>query len=345
LFEFRAFSGATSIERRYLRWSAARGLVQVGVILAAIVIIGESIHWATERGLPLQAVVDRWSYKLVKQLPLPHLIEIRSGSFEMGSSGSQANEWPPHHVTFAQPFELGATEVTFREWDACVVDSACKGELLADSGWGRDMQPVINVSWEDAKAYAEWLGRKTGRICRLPSEAEWEYACRAGTKTEYALPSPDGSDDITGKGLANCEECGSKWDDTRTAPVASFDPNAWGLHDMHGNVWEWVEDCWHYGYEDAPGEGQSWLEQNGGICDYRVLRGGSWSYAQVGARCAFRVGALASGRGADIGFRVVCSPPIMEPEPTSKTAAPAAVELEPSGPKLEPSAPTSERAE
>ena len=98
---------------------------------------------------------------------------------------------------------------------------------------------MINVDWSDARAYAHWLGAMTGATCRLPNEAEWEYACRAGTTTAYALPAPDGSDDIAGKGLANCDGCGSEWDDNQTAPVGSFEANAWGLHDMHGNVGEW----------------------------------------------------------------------------------------------------------
>jgi hypothetical protein len=114
----------------------------------------------------------------------------------------------------------------------------------------------------------------TGSGCRLPSEAEWEYAARAGTTTEYALPAPDGSDDIADKGLANCLGCGSEWDGDKTAPVSSFDSNAWGLYDMHGNVWEWVEDCWHRSYEGAPKDGQAWLEEDGGDCGSRVLRGG-----------------------------------------------------------------------
>jgi formylglycine-generating enzyme required for sulfatase activity len=114
----------------------------------------------------------------------------------------------------------------------------------------------------------------TGSGCRLPSEAEWEYAARAGTTTEYALPAPDGSDDIAGKGLANCYGCGSEWDGDKTAPVSNFDSNAWGLYDMYGNVWEWVEDCWHRSYEGARNDGQAWLEEDGGDCGSRVLRGG-----------------------------------------------------------------------
>ena len=172
---------------------------------------------------------------------------------------------PLHPVTIAQPFYLGATEVTFAQYDAyCEATGRAKP---SDAGWPeRDKRPVINVDWNDARAYARWLDAMTGSGCRLPSEAEWEYAARAGTTTEYALPAPDGSDDIEGKGLANCSDCGSKWDGKQTAPVGSFEPNAWGLHDMHGNVWEWVEDCWHEDYDGAPDDGRPWLSENGGDC-------------------------------------------------------------------------------
>jgi formylglycine-generating enzyme required for sulfatase activity len=220
-------------------------------------------------------------------------------------------EQPVHPVTFAQPFYLGRTEVTFREWDACVADGACDGYRPADQGWGRDERPVINVSWEGAKAYVAWLSRKKGKDCRLPSEAEWEYAARAGTTTEYALPSPDGSDDIRGKGLANCTDCGSRWGGKQTAPVRQFPANAWGLYDMHGNVYEWVQDCLHGNYANAPEDGRA---QNGDNCSYRVLRGGSWYFNQDYARSANRHGDTPNNRFNNVGFRVVCSSPSSGPD-------------------------------
>ena len=124
------------------------------------------------------------------------------------------------------------------------------------------------------------------------------------------FPPPDGSDDIAGKGLANCEGCGSEWDDKQTAPVASFPANAWGLYDMHGNVWEWVEDCWHRNYEDAPADGRAWLEEDGGECSSRVLRGGSWRYNPADVRCAARDDSDRGSRFIGVGFRVACSSPI-----------------------------------
>ncbi|MGZ8996024.1 MAG: formylglycine-generating enzyme family protein, partial [Rhodospirillales bacterium] len=140
-----------------------------------------------------------------------------------------------HQVTFAQPFLLASTEVTFAQYDA--FSYATGRQLAADNSWGRENRPVINVDWNNAQDYASWLGSVIGRACRLPSEAEWEYAARAGTTNAYALPAPNGSDSIVGEGLANCVRCGSAWDGTRTAPVGRFSPNAWGLYDMHGNVW------------------------------------------------------------------------------------------------------------
>ena len=214
-----------------------------------------------------------------------------------------------HPVTFAQPFYLGRTEVTFREWDACVADGGCNGYRPADQGWGRETRPVINVSWQDAQAYVAWLSRRTGRTCRLPSEAEWEYAARAGTTTEYALPAPDGSDDIGGKGLANCVTAAVNGTASRPRRSGSFPANAWGLHDMHGNVFEWVEDCWHDELRRRARGRTAWLEEDGGDCGTRVLRGGSWDSDQDFARSADRVRDDPNDRDNDIGFRVVCSSP------------------------------------
>jgi formylglycine-generating enzyme required for sulfatase activity len=222
----------------------------------------------------------------------------------MGSDKDESSQ-PVHRVTFAQRFSLAATEITFREWDACVADGGCDYRP-PDQGWGRDTRPVINVSWQDAQVYAGWLSRRMGKVCRLPSEAEWEYAARAGTKTEYALPAPNGSDDIKGKNLANCTDCGSEWGGKRTAPVGRFPANAWGIRDMHGNVWEWVEDCWHQSYDGAPDDGRAWREEGGGNCSMRMLRGGSWDFDQDLAGSANRGRNLAFYRNGSNGFRMVC---------------------------------------
>ena len=303
---FRGLAAPGSIEQRYLRWSATRAAV-TGVTITAIgAVLGEEVRWDAASGLPPAVLLERWTYVLGTTPPLPELVTIRAGSFEMGENGQT------HPVTFSQTYDLGATEVTFREWNACVADGGCRRYRPPDEGWGRGDQPVINVSRSDAQAYVTWLSRKLSKSCRLPSEAEWEYACRAGTKTEFALPGPDGSDDIAGKGLANCFGCGSEWDGKQTAPVASFSANAWGLHDMHGNVWEWVEDCWHDGYHGAPADGAAWLDKDGGDCGTRVLRGGSWDLNLDGARCAYRYRNDPNVRLIDLGFRVVCLSPIAD---------------------------------
>jgi formylglycine-generating enzyme required for sulfatase activity len=238
----------------------------------------------------------------------PEMVEvpIDPEGFLMGSPEDDEDrfddEGPQHEVTIAEPFAMGVYEVTFDDWDVCYFDGGCNEYHPSDESWGRGGRPVINVSWDDAQAYVEWLSDLTDEAYRLPSEAEWEYAARAGTTTVYALPAPDGSDDISGKGLANCDGCGSEWDDRQTAPVGSFEANAFGLHDMHGNVWEWRADVWHDSYAGAPTDGSAWFE--GGDQDRRVLRGGSWFSGPRGLRSAYRSGFEPGLRDVDGGFRV-----------------------------------------
>lgn len=155
--------------------------------------------------------------------------------------------------------------------------------------------PAINVSWVDAKQYVGWLAQLTGKEYRLLTEAEWEYAARAGASTRYSW-----GDDL-GMGSANCDGCGSQWDLQQTAPVGSFRPNRLGLYDMHGNVWEWVEDCLHADYEGAPTDGSPWAEGN---CNERVIRGGSWIGYPVGLRSALRFWYSSDDHGVDLGLRV-----------------------------------------
>jgi formylglycine-generating enzyme required for sulfatase activity len=164
-----------------------------------------------------------------------------------------------------------------------------------EQGWGRGRQPAINVSWPDAQRYVEWLSRLTGRSYRLLTEAEWEYAARAGTATAYYW-----GDEI-GKGNANCDGCGSEWDSKQTAPVGSFAANSFGLYDMAGNVWQWVQDCYHDGYDGAPGDGSAWTE---GDCRRRVVRGGSWIDLPRNLRSAIRNWDTSGYRDVDLGFRV-----------------------------------------
>ena len=216
----------------------------------------------------LTVVVSFWMvYSVYSQpsFPMPEMVVIPSGSFKMGCvSGIDCNdnEKPVHEVKI-DSFAMSKYEVTFEEYDAFA--DATGRERAFDLGWGRGRRPV-GVSWYDAIAYTEWLSDQTREHYRLPTEAEWEYAARAGTTTKYSW-----GNDI-GRNRANCDGCASLWGGSRTARVGSFKANGWGLYDMHGNKYEWVQDCWNESYEDAPTDGTAWLT---GHCDYRVLRGGS----------------------------------------------------------------------
>ena len=200
----------------------------------------------------------------------PEMVVIPAGSFLMGSPSGEAgrfdDEGPAHRVTISEPFAVGVYEVTFDEWDACVADGGCGGRRPGDEGWGRGRRPVVNVSWRDAQSYVSWLSETTGEPYRLLSESEWEYAARAGTETAYSWGNG------IGRNRANCDGCGSQWDDDRTAPVGSFPANGFGLHDMQGNAHEFAEDCANGGYGGAPTDGSAWLD---GDCSRRVVRGGS----------------------------------------------------------------------
>ncbi|MGC2079467.1 MAG: formylglycine-generating enzyme family protein [Xanthobacteraceae bacterium] len=230
----------------------------------------------------------------------PEMMVVPAGSFTMGSPtsepGHSADEGPQHTVTIARPFAVGRFEVTFDEWDACAADGGCNGYKPSDEGWGRGRRPVINVSWDDAKAYVAWLSKKTGKSYRLLSGAEYEYATRAGTQTAY----PWG--DAIGTNNANCHACGSQWDAKQTAPVGSFAANGFGLYDMVGNVREWTEDCYHDSYSGAPTDGSAWIE--GGNCYDRVVRGGSFLLAPAFLRSASRYWFTTDYRLRYLGFRV-----------------------------------------
>ena len=204
----------------------------------------------------------------------PFMVVVPGGSFTMGSLRYQ-NEGPVHKVTIAK-LAVSKFEVTFDEWNACIAFGDCP--KVNDNGWGMGQQPVVNVTWDDAQRYAAWLSLMTGKSYRLLSEAEWEYAARAGTSTEYFWGQEIGT------GNANCLDCGSKWNG-RPAPINSFAANAFGLHDMHGNLWEWVRDCYHPNYNGAPSDGKPW---NSGDCGRRVARGGSFDNPAYFSRSATR---------------------------------------------------------
>jgi formylglycine-generating enzyme required for sulfatase activity len=228
----------------------------------------------------------------------PEMIVVPAGSFMMGSpeseTGRRAREGPQHEVTIAK-FAVSKFEVTWDEWGACVKYRGCPH--ISDSAWGYGKRPVINVKWEQVYQYVAWLSRMTGQPYRLLTEAEWEYAARAGTKTAY----PWGNE--IGNGNANCSGCGSQWaDDEKTAPVGSFPANAFGLHDMNGNVWEWVEDCYQSNYDGAPTDGSALIRDD---CINHVVRGGSWAVWQgESARSASRDNYARNQERAYVGFRI-----------------------------------------
>jgi formylglycine-generating enzyme required for sulfatase activity len=222
----------------------------------------------------------------------PEMVIVPAGDFLMGSREGKGDddERPQHKVTIARPFAVGCFAVTFDEWDAAV---SAKGVKYTpdDASWGRGRRPVFNVSWEDAQGYVSWLSQETGKRYRLLSEAEWEYCCRAGTTTENSF-----GDTIDEKQAQFLQR-----KTITTVEVGSFPPNAWGLHDMHRNVWEWCEDNWHPDYRGAPQDGSAW---QGGDTSLRVLRGGSWvDYPRI-LRSANRGWVRPVVRNYIIGFRV-----------------------------------------
>ncbi len=257
-------------------------------------------------------------FSVIRDCPqCPELVVIPAGSYLMGSSpgeqGHQPHESPQHKVAIGSPFAIGRYEITFLEWDMCVREGGCQ-HPASDEGWGRGNRPAINVSWQDvAEQFLPWLARKSGKSYRLPSEAEWEYAVRAGVEgsrgAAFGIASQAG--DLCG--YANAAEdatqgTGTAWKGSdcsdgfaNTAPVGSFKPNPWGLHDLAGNVWEWVADCWNESYGSAPSDGSAWTS---GDCGLRVVRGGSWSTNAEKARAADRGWNRPDGRSASIGFRI-----------------------------------------
>ena len=232
----------------------------------------------------------------------PEMVSIPAGKFVMGSADSESghydDEGPVRGVSVAA-FALGRYAVTFAEYDRFA--QATARELPDDEGWGRSTRPVINVSWEDTTAYARWLSEETGATYRLPSEAEWEYAARSGSTARYWWGDAISRENEV---MANCAGCGSEWGGEQTAPVGSFAVNGFGLYDLHGNVWEWTQDCWHKNYRDAPLDARPREAAAGGDCSRRVVRGGSWSIGPKWVRSAGRNWDSADVVSIGLGFRL-----------------------------------------
>ena len=229
----------------------------------------------------------------------PLMVVVPAGRFRMGASPgdgeAEPNERPPRTVTIPRNFAVSVYETTFRQWDAGVAagrlgrsDDPARG-LASDRGWGRGLRPVIEVEWSDANAYVQWLNQRLGRpLYRLPSEAEWEYFARAGTTTRFAFGDFYRSDRVSDGPMG-------------TLPVGSFPANDFGLHDIHGNVWEWTADCWHDSYEGAPSDGSAWTSD--GECRRHPIRGGSWGRDGPEMRLSNRFSGGSGGRR--LGFRLV----------------------------------------
>lgn len=267
------------------------------------------------------------------QLPIrdcpkcPELLEVPPGTFVMGADEIEANparnETPRHEVTINGPLLVGRYEVTHGEFRYFVEESGyepsrgCEIWTINKRAWqsdddkswrdpgypiDNDRRPVVCVNWNDAQAYVDWLSEITGYRYRLPSSAEWEYAARAWTTTRYWWG------DHLPENRASCDGCGSRWDLGRAAPVSSFPGNPFGLYDVHGNVWEWTEDCWHDSYVDAPADGSAWLFDNGGNCKKRMQRGGSSITRPEAMRSANRLRDNPNDRKSNVDCRVIRDP-------------------------------------
>jgi formylglycine-generating enzyme required for sulfatase activity len=227
----------------------------------------------------------------------PQMIVVPAGQFKLGSplteTGRYDDEGPQNEVTIPTPFAVSKFDVTFADWDACALVGGCP--RISDSDMGRGTKPVINVTLDDAQQYAAWFSKMTGEPYRLLTEAEWEYAARAGATTVYFW-----GDEI-GKGNANCVGCGNQQDGNGTAPVGSFAANQFGLYDMAGNAWQWVQDCFHSDYDGAPVDGSAWTSVN---CSVNVVRGGSWVDGPRALRSANRSRSSTVNRSYNLGFRV-----------------------------------------
>ncbi|EKT4465677.1 formylglycine-generating enzyme family protein [Pseudomonas putida] len=247
----------------------------------------------------------------------PEMVVVPAGSFQMGTPddelGRQDDEGPVHRVTFAKPFAIGRFQVTAGEWSAYLKAS---GTRIADGDErpGRrctaskpsypqgPRQPAVCMSFQDAEGYVAWLSKQTGKHYRLPSEAEREYAARAGSTGPFPFAmDPDADYEIS----RNANTYGPKDGYSYTSPVGSYPPNAFGLYDMHGNVYEWVADCWSPNYDGAPDDGSAWTDGlAGGDCKTRQIRGNDWTEAPIFSRSGNRNTRSPDVRGDWLGLRV-----------------------------------------
>ena len=236
----------------------------------------------------------------------PRMVVVPGGRFIMGSPETEegrGDDEGPRRVVSIESFAVGVYEITFEEWDACAWEGGCGGAIPEDEGWGRANRPVVNVSWDDAQAYVTWLSGTTGQEYRLLTEAEWEYVARAGTQTARHWGDSESEQCMHANGNDDDVSCSDGF--ANSAPVGSLHPNAFGLYDMLGNVWEWVEDCWHDSYSNAPNDGSAAPSESD--CSYRVLRGGSTANDPAKLRSAHRGNWYPTIGHRYYGFRVARS--------------------------------------
>lgn len=238
------------------------------------------VRVATTSGIRLTS-----QHEAGKQQQTVQTVALSNSAERQNEDGGACSECPEMIPIPGNKFAIGKYTVTFKEWDACVAAGGCGGYQPPDNGWGRGSRPVINVSWDDAQAYIQWISGKTGKTYRLPTKDEWEIAAQAGSTSDYYW----GND--VGRNNANCDGCGSEWDNRRTAPVGSFKPNAFGIYDMMGNVWQWTDTCWQ------------------GNCAKRMFFGGSWNHRPQDMRAITRNWFDTNKRMRYLGFRLAMTLP------------------------------------
>lgn len=290
----RSMTAATPLTKAYLEASARARWLQVGAIGVVLLVVTGTATWLWSTGLTVEQAVLRAQSQVMSIHLAPVMETIPAGTFRQGGDGS--SDAQPSHEVAIKTFAMGMYEVTFEEYDRFAI--AQGRPLPTDQGWGRGRQPATNISWQDAKDYAAWLSKETGKVYRLPSESEWEYAARSGAKQAVEVRSSNESElDEYAVPDMNAEN--------RTTYIGAKRANRVESHDRSGNIWEWVEDCWHEDYIGAPINGSAWLEMNGGNCGRRVVRGGSWGDGQKLLRAASRNWSYAITRDFTIGFRLV----------------------------------------
>ena len=265
----------------------------MGKIIRSVRHLGPAVAAALLLALAPALAGDRETGEVFRDCDIcPEMVVISAGTYVMGEDERHRYEKPAHDVVIAKSFAIGRYELTFDEWEACFADGGCQ-KNPDDHKWGRGRRPVMNISWHDAQEYLDWISKKTGHTYRFPTEAEWEYAARAGTRTAYSWG------DEPGTTKANCRTCAPHISH-QSYPVGKYEPNPWGLYDVHGNVWEWVEDCWNKTHAGAPADGSARSE---GKCRYRVTRSGSWYYVSTNVRSGYRAKFIARAYSYGIGLR------------------------------------------